>query len=55
MIKGNRTLAKTRGMQAKAADGPAFMNSVNGTPMYVYECTGCIGSADLGLGIWPRK
>ena len=36
LIKGNRTLAKTKAIQTKgAADGPAFMNSVNGTPMYV--------------------
>ena len=39
IAKGNRTMAKTRAMKTKvsAADGPAVMNSLAGTPMYV-EC-----------------
>jgi len=35
IVKGNRTMAKTRAIRTKApgADGPAVMNSVAGTPM----------------------
>jgi mitogen-activated protein kinase kinase kinase len=54
--KANRTMAKTRANRTKAmtAEGPAVMNSLAGTPMYMApeiiranEKSGRLGSADI--------
>jgi mitogen-activated protein kinase kinase kinase len=56
IAKGNRTMAKTRAMRTRAAgaDGPAVMNSLAGTPMYMApemirptERRGQLGAADI--------
>ena len=56
IVKGNRTMAKTRAIKSKAAgaEGPAVMNSLAGTPMYMApeiirasEKAGRLGSADV--------
>ncbi|ORX35369.1 hypothetical protein BD324DRAFT_609596 [Kockovaella imperatae] len=55
VVKGNRTMAKTRALKTKApGDGPGVMNSFAGTPMYMApeviratERAGKLGSADI--------
>ncbi|KAL7419864.1 Suppressor of Sensor Kinase (SLN1) [Cryptotrichosporon argae] len=53
IIKGNRTMARTRAFNKKGTDaGPAVMNSLAGTPMYIAPevikgGAGRLGSADI--------
>ncbi|KLT38447.1 hypothetical protein CC85DRAFT_331610 [Cutaneotrichosporon oleaginosum] len=54
IIKGNRTMAKTRALNrgGQAGEGPAVMNSLAGTPMYlapevIKGGTGRLGASDI--------